>query len=96
MRSAQAFRDFSAIFARFVEEVVVPVVGDETGVVTQNPPTLRVQIPSASAIGVQHKDSDYERHVDTEINIWVPVTDVWGANTLHTVLPCARRPAPPR
>jgi len=74
----------------------VPVVGDETGVVTQNPPTLRVQIPSASAIGVQHKDSDYERHVDTEINIWVPVTDVWGDNTLHTVLPRARRPAPPR
>lgn len=49
----------------------------------QDPPTFRVQIPSNSPIGKVHKDSDYESHVDTEINIWVPVTNVWGANTLH-------------
>eukprot|EP00290_Baffinella_frigidus_P055426 CAMPEP_0180346716 /NCGR_PEP_ID=MMETSP0989-20121125/4023_1 /TAXON_ID=697907 /ORGANISM="non described non described, Strain CCMP2293" /LENGTH=306 /DNA_ID=CAMNT_0022335869 /DNA_START=119 /DNA_END=1036 /DNA_ORIENTATION=+ len=82
--ASRAFKDFNDLFAKFVEEVVVPIIGDETGVVSQNPPTFRVQIPSASPIGNLHKDSDYERHVDTEINIWVPVTDVFGANTLHT------------
>jgi len=50
----------------------------------QDPPTFRVQLPSSTPIGKVHKDSDYESHVDTEINIWVPVTNVWGANTLHT------------
>jgi hypothetical protein len=43
-----------------------------------------VQLPSASPIGKVHKDSDYDSHVDTEINIWVPIVDVWGPNTLHT------------
>ena len=29
------------------EQVVVPIIGDATGVVSQNPPTFRVQVPSS-------------------------------------------------
>ena len=36
-------------FRRFVRDVVLPVVGE--GVAFQCPPTLRVQFPSARALG---------------------------------------------
>jgi hypothetical protein len=74
--ASRAFQNFQSVFTRFVETVVVPLIGDPSGVVYQNPPTFRVQLPSNSPIGIPHKDADYECHVDTEINIWVPVTDV--------------------
>ena len=74
--ASRAFQNFQNVFIRFVETVVVPLIGDPSGVVYQNPPTFRVQLPSNSPIGIPHKDADYDCHVDTEINIWVPVTDV--------------------
>jgi hypothetical protein len=82
--ASKAFREFHETYIAFVQHVIVPLIGDECGVVFQDPPTFRVQLPSASPIGKVHTDSDYDCHVDTEINIWVPVVDVWGANTLHT------------
>ena len=82
--ASKAFREFHETYIAFVQQVIVPLIGDECGVVFQDPPTFRVQLPSASPIGKVHTDSDYDCHVDTEINIWVPVVDVWGTNTLYT------------
>jgi len=82
--ASRAFKDFHETYLAFVQHVIVPLIGDKCGVVFQDPPTFRVQLPSASPIGKIHTDSDYDSHVDTEINIWVPVVDVWGPNTLHT------------
>ena len=82
--ASKAYRDFHATFTAFVQAVIVPLIGDASGLVFQDPPTFRVQLPSCTPIGKPHKDSDYSSHVDSEINIWVPVTDVWGANTLYT------------
>ncbi|EKX47101.1 hypothetical protein GUITHDRAFT_137708 [Guillardia theta CCMP2712] len=82
--ATKAFRDFQEVFSSFVQEVVVPCVGDREGVMYQFPPTFRVQVPSDKPVGIPHKDADYPSHVDTEINFWVPVTKVWGANSLHT------------
>ena len=82
--TSKAYRDFHDVFLAFVQQVIVPLIGDKCGLVFQDPPTFRVQLPSSAPIGKVHKDSDYECHVDTEINVWVPVTRVWGTNTLHT------------
>jgi hypothetical protein len=30
-----------------------------------------------------HCDADYPKHYDTEINIWVPATDIRGSNGLY-------------
>ena len=82
--ASKAYRDFHATFTAFVQAVIVPLIGDASGLVFQDPPTFRVQLPSCTPIGKPLKDSVYSSLVDSEINIWVPVTDVWGANTLHT------------
>ena len=82
--ASKAYRDFHEVFLDFVRQVIVPLIGDKYGLVFQDPPTFRVQLPSNTPIGKAHKDSDYASHVDTEINIWVPVTNVWGQNTLQT------------
>ena len=74
--ASRAFQNFQTVFTRFVENVICPLVGDASGVVYQNPPTFRVQLPSNTPIGIPHKDADYECHVDTEINFWVPITEV--------------------
>ena len=82
--ASRAFKDFQEVYDRFMEEVVVPLIGDPSGLVYQTPPTFRVQLPSRNPMGIRHKDSDYDCHVDTEVNVWVPVTDVAGTNTLWT------------
>ena len=35
------------------------------------------------ATGRPHRDCDYSQHEPAEINFWVPLTDVWGANSLQ-------------
>ena len=73
----EAYRDF-------VREVVVPLCGDLEGVVFQCPPTLRVHFPGKAPTIGMHCDSEYDKHESAEINFWVPLTDVFGSNTLHT------------
>lgn len=46
------------------------------------PPTLRVSMPCARAYIKPHSDSDFNFHSSQEINFWVPVTKVFGSNTL--------------
>lgn len=53
------------------------------GVVYQSPPTIRVAMPSRAPTIQVHSDGQYPRHQNAEINFWVPVTRVWGNNTLH-------------
>ena len=77
------YRAFLDAFHAFVRDVIAPLCGDETGIVFQSPPTLRVQMPShAPTIGL-HCDSEYDRHESSEINFWIPLTAVFGSNTLQ-------------
>ena len=49
----------------------------------QGPPTLRCHMPGGRPTIKMHRDADYARHYDTEINIWVPVTEVRESNGLY-------------
>lgn len=82
-RESHQFRTFLEVYRRFVAEIVVPIVDDPRGVLFQCPPTLRIVLPSDHAVGKVHKDADYGGHEDSEINFWVPITDVSGATSLH-------------
>lgn len=53
--ATKAYHDFHACYIAFVSQVVVPLVGDAYGIVFQDPPTFRVQLPSSSPIGKIHK-----------------------------------------
>jgi hypothetical protein len=69
---------------RFVRNVVAPLLQchpDRLGY--QSVPTFRISPPKKEAIGVPHRDFDYY-HQPAEINIWIPLTKVFGNNTLYT------------
>ena len=47
----------------------------------QREPTFRVIFPGEQAVGHSHHDAQYG-HQAGELNVWVPLTRVWGSNTL--------------
>lgn len=79
-RRSGEFAELARVFRGFVEQVVVPLVGED--VAFQTPPTLRCQLPSHRPLGHRHRDDEYEGHQAASINFWLPLTRVWGANTL--------------
>ncbi|CAJ1379831.1 unnamed protein product [Effrenium voratum] len=80
-RSAQ-YLCFLEVYHRFMLELVVPMLGHE--LLYQCPPTLRCQMPGVVPMGRPHRDSDFAAHHGAEINFWIPVTQVWGSNSLQT------------
>jgi hypothetical protein len=47
----------------------------------QRRPTLRVHFPESKAVGVFHRDRDYNHPIE-EINIWVPITSAINTNSI--------------
>ena len=77
------FRDeFRYQIGRFVDEVVRPLLTNGE-LVYQREPVLRVQVPHHEPLGNRHRDEDYGRQ-PTEINLWLPLTPVFGTNSLWT------------
>eukprot|EP00092_Neocalanus_flemingeri_P006682 GFUD01007217.1.p1 GENE.GFUD01007217.1~~GFUD01007217.1.p1 ORF type:complete len:301 (+),score=87.52 GFUD01007217.1:116-1018(+) len=57
--------------------------GRQAAVAYQREPTFRTVLPSGQEYGYRHCDADYH-HPPAEVNWWLPVTQVFGSNTLHT------------
>lgn len=74
-------RSFSNLLHKFVMEFVAPRMS-ESPIAYQREPTFRVQVPSHKPTGYLHCDADYH-HPPAEVNWWLPLTHVWGPNTLH-------------
>ena len=72
----------------FIKEVVAPLCTDTSHdtnnihVVYQSPPTTRVVLPNGRPTISMHCDKEYKNHQEAEINFWVPLTNVWGTNSL--------------
>jgi hypothetical protein len=71
-------------YRRFMQEVIAPLctTSDNTNVVYQSPPTTRVVLPGGKPTISLHSDKEYLRHQAGEINFWLPLTTVWGSNSL--------------
>jgi hypothetical protein len=68
----------------FVRDVVAPLVGAApSDVGFQRAPTFRLSFPSVDPMGHPHCDAEYH-HQPGELNVWLPLTAVWGSNTLFT------------
>ena len=81
---AQLKARFHNTMLAFVRDVIAPLVGaapDEVGF--QRSPTFRLSFPSTDPMGHPHCDAEYH-HQPGELNIWLPLTAVWGSNTLFT------------
>lgn len=68
------------IYHKFLKEVIAPQMGGGT-IQYQRAPTLRVYTPSTLAMGKMHNDMNYN-HQPSEINFWLPLTDVFESNTM--------------
>ena len=86
MERTTEYKQYLAAYRQFVRDVVLPLccTADNriSAIVYQIPPTLRIVPPGKSPTIHMHCDSDYDRHENGEINFWVPLTKVWGNNSL--------------
>jgi len=77
---------FNRILHQFVDQFIsvhMGADGQPAPVAYQREPTFRVVLPSGQEYGYRHCDADYH-HPPAEVNWWLPVTEVFGSNTLHT------------
>jgi hypothetical protein len=65
-------------------DVVLPHIGDPRGICYQRDPTFRCHVPGGGPPnGRPHCDASYG-HSRAELNFWLPLTAVWGSNSLYS------------
>jgi hypothetical protein len=69
-----------ATFAAFVYEVLPPVIGAPV-LRHQVQPVIRVHMHGGHSISALHRDRDWGQRSNVW-NLWLPLTDVWGANSI--------------
>ena len=77
---APNYERLDQVYHNFLLEVIAPQMGGGT-IQYQRAPTLRVYTPSTVPMGKMHNDCDYN-HQPSEINFWLPLTSVFGSNTM--------------
>jgi hypothetical protein len=85
--------DFEHIYFDFIKSQVKPFFPNETNLVVQKTPNIRISFPELTAIG-QHKelsdddvigihcDSDFG-HSKEEINFIIPITEMFDTNSIY-------------
>merc|ERR1740121_3037803 len=76
------YNEFDKIYHDFLRDVVRTDLGEEL-ILYQRIPTLRIHLAGRQPIGRPHRDADYH-HTAFEINHWLPLSDVFGTNSLWT------------
>ena len=77
------YNRYKSLLLEFIRDVVAGLMDvDPDDLVFQRHPTLRVCFPSDKPMGVPHTDYEYH-HMPSEVNIWIPLTDVYDTNTLY-------------
>jgi len=75
------YQKMKALISRFCAEVCAPALGCSS-IVHQVIPTFRCHTPgTGKSLGSQHTDAQYH-HQPAEVNFWLPVTSVYGTNSL--------------
>ena len=74
------YRHFLEVYRRLIFEWAVPQLGGQP-LLYQRKPILRVVLPGSVAPTQMHCDADYW-HDANELNYWVPLSRVWGGNSL--------------
>ena len=92
--AVDATNEFERIYHEFIRENILPLVdSDMDTIVIQKTPNIRFSFPHYAAIGHNpnidqdqivgyHKDADFGHH-PTEQNIIVPITDMFGTNSVY-------------
>ena len=82
-KSSKLRDEFLALYERFVSEVIAPALSAAEcgGLVYQAQPIFRVFLPYHLGVGPRHVDASYHPQPN-ELNIWMPLTDCFGTNSL--------------
>jgi len=70
---------FSDLYKNFIRDNIKPIFKED--LVYQKFPTFRAHFPNNVAVFAFHKDKDYN-HPPQERNIYLPITNAWGTNTI--------------
>jgi hypothetical protein len=83
---------FNETYYQFLRTYILPLFPNETKLVVQKTPNIRFSLPDNAAIGFDpkdpdnivglHCDSDFGHH-ETETNIVVPITAMFGSNSIY-------------
>jgi hypothetical protein len=83
---------FNETYYQFLRTYILPLFPNETKLVVQKTPNIRFSLPNNAAIGFDpkdpdnivglHCDSDFGHH-ETETNIVVPITEMFGSNSIY-------------
>merc|ERR1719162_736854 len=79
----EALHAFDFAYHALLRDAILPHIDDPNGFAFQRRPAFRCHLPGGKATGVQHCDAEYG-HSRAEINFWVPLTRVWGSNSLFS------------
>jgi len=71
--------NFFDLYHEFVRENILPMFNED--ILYQKIPTFRIQVPNNLGVAEFHKDKTYS-HSPEEINIFLPLTDAIGNNTI--------------
>ena len=71
--------NFFDLYLEFLKTEIFPRFDED--VLYQKIPTFRIQVPNNLGVAAFHKDKDYS-HGEDEINIFLPLTDAIGNNTI--------------
>jgi len=88
LKSSPKWHAFLEAYEKFCQHEILPLCCgtdpdiQKYGMVIQYPPTLRIHMPGKAPSIKMHVDTDYANHQECECNFWVPLTKVFGNNTL--------------
>ena len=71
--------NFFDLYLEFLKEEIFPRFDED--ILYQKIPTFRIQVPNNLGVAAFHKDKDYSHGID-EINVFLPLTDAIGNNTI--------------
>ena len=74
-------KSFQSIYIKLIETIFFKRYSNESFIVYQQYPALRVSIPNNVSVGEMHCDNDYN-HPEEEMNYWLPITKVNENNTV--------------
>lgn len=73
------FEVFLNTYKKFVNYLASKIFHER--LIYQRRPTLRIHFPESKAVGVFHRDRDYNHPIE-EINVWVPITSAIQTNSI--------------
>lgn len=80
-RFFENIESFKSIYNKIIETIYFQKYSNETFIVYQQHPALRVSLPNNVSVGEMHCDNDYD-HPEEEMNYWIPITKLNEINTV--------------